>query len=87
MVLSARSVGLFNTSTHVQHLLPPRDVPVVGHWPVRNDEIHCLLVKYFTGCLSDVAPAAVDGQVLEERMGEDGSTRRQVRLTLKNIDT
>jgi len=59
-----------------------RRVETVDQWPARKEEIRRLLMQYFTGSPPEVTPSVVDGRVLEERRGEDGSTRRRIRVTL-----
>ena len=59
-----------------------RRVETVEQWPARKEEIRRLLMMYFTGSPPEVTPAVVDGRVLEERIGDDGSTRRRIRVTL-----
>ncbi len=62
--------------------LDGRRVETVEQWPERKAEIRRLLMQYFTGAPPEVTPAVVGAEVLEQRRGEDGSTRRRVRVTL-----
>ena len=47
----------------------------------RRQEIRRLLCQHFLGSFPEKAPAVVNAEVLREQKPEDGSTRRQVRLT------
>ena len=53
-----------------------------AQWPARKEEIRRLLMQYFTGSPPEAAPAGVGGEVLEERIADDSSTRRRIRVTL-----
>lgn len=59
-----------------------RRVETVDQWPVRKEEIRQLLMRYFTGSPPAEAPKVVAGEMREERIAEDGSTRRRIRVTL-----
>ena len=66
----------------LREFLDGRRVETVEQWPERRQEIRRLLMEYFTGSPPETTPAVVAGQVLEERRGLDGSTRRRIRVTL-----
>ena len=47
----------------------------------RKEEIRRLFCRYFIGEFPEQVPAVIAAEVLEERRGDDGSTRRRVKLT------
>jgi dienelactone hydrolase len=56
---------------------PVRDA---AGWASRREEIRRLMCRYFVGTFPESVPKLVEAEVLDERRGDNGSTRRRVRL-------
>lgn len=85
LALSAAKPDAFRPMADLPPLMEFADgrrVENVDQWPARKEEIRRLLMEHFTGFPPAVTPAVINGQVLEERTGDDGSTRRRIRVTL-----
>ena len=62
--------------------LDGRKVEAVDHWEERREEIRSLLIKYFIGSFPAKTPQITGAKVTSEKVHEDGSTRRRIRVTL-----
>ncbi|MBT4228254.1 MAG: hypothetical protein HOD74_11900, partial [Verrucomicrobia bacterium] len=62
--------------------LDGRKVKSHGEWKERREEIRSLLIKYFIGSFPSEIPQITGAKVTSEKVHEDGSTRRRIRVTL-----
>ena len=62
--------------------LDGRKVESLGEWEERREEIRSLLIKYFIGSFPAETPQIAGAKVTSEKVGDDGSIRRRIRITL-----
>ena len=62
--------------------LDGRKVQSIDDWEERREEIRSLLIKYFIGSFPAETPQIAGAKVTSEKVHEDGSTRRRIRITL-----
>ncbi|SVB11437.1 uncharacterized protein METZ01_LOCUS164291, partial [marine metagenome] len=51
-------------------------------WEERREEIRSLLIKYFIGSFPAETPKIAEAKVISEKVHDDGSIRRRIRVTL-----
>ena len=62
--------------------LDGRKVEALDDWEERREEIRSLLIKYFIGSFPAETPKIVGAKVISEKVHDDGSIRRRIRVTL-----
>ena len=62
--------------------LDGRKVEALDDWEERREEIRLLLIKYFIGSFPAETPKIVGAKVISEKVHDDGSIRRRIRVTL-----
>ena len=62
--------------------LDGRKVQSLDDWEERRGEIRSLLIKYFIGSFPAETPKIAGAKVTSEKVHDDGSTRRRIRVTL-----
>ena len=62
--------------------LDGRKVEALDDWEERREEIRSLLIKYFIGSFPAETPKNVGAKVISEKVHDDGSIRRRIRVTL-----
>ena len=62
--------------------LDGRKVESLGEWEERREEIRSLLIKFFIGSFPAKTPQITGAKVTSEKVHDDGSIRRRIRVTL-----
>ena len=62
--------------------LDGRKVEALDDWEERREEIRSLLIKFYIGSFPAETPKIVGAKVISEKVHDDGSIRRRIRVTL-----